>query len=561
MVFLSIASGFALWFVSSERTIYIWDFAGYWHRTHWFANLMRDDPGGAFAELWRSMQQDDYGALPTLGILPATWLLGSSRAAYVLSIVFVYGSCLSLMLVLACRRFATTAEALTPGLAALAALSPLLFPWFLTPILRGYLDCGGVAIGLAVLWLYFARQSQQLRSRELVVIGLLLALLVLFRRWYAFWVVSFFVMITVDAALQILAAKSLRPAAVLGAARPILLVGIIFAATLLTLAAPAVVRMATTDYAGAFAAYHFGGGLLGPLSRIPTTFGWASLSLVGTAWAALLTWRDTRRLAALLGVQLIFVYLHFTRVQDFGIHHWYLLQPAVLLVLAIAAARLVCTLRSRRFRILALTGMAASGVFVSGVVFVPSLRPIGESLGTLMPRVPWHPLVREDLAEVRRLVEGLEAAFAELGSGASLYVLASSSVLSSDHFLRADLSIGLRPTWLARLRRTADVDRRDGFPDALLDADIICATWPPAIHLDYREQLVVVVPTIHLFEGIGIGRAFEKLPPRFELEGGYSVSLFRRVRPVSAEETQALSAQLRIGHPDNPLVTEPRVPR
>jgi hypothetical protein len=92
------------------------------------------------------------------------------------------------------------AQRILPQQFAKASLSPLvlatasvlaLHPLW-APVLRGLPDVLGVLVIGSILLLHFAKPLAEQRPARLVTIGLLLCLLVLLRRWYAFWVVAFF---------------------------------------------------------------------------------------------------------------------------------------------------------------------------------------------------------------------------------------------------------------------------------------------------------------------------------------------------------------------------------
>jgi hypothetical protein len=99
-----------------------------------------------------------------------------------------------------------------------------------------------------------------------------------------------------------------------------------------------------------------------------------------------------------------------------------------------------------------------------------------------------------------------------------------------------------------------DVDKRDGFPQALPTADIVVTTDPPQIHLAAEDQQVILEPARQLAEKVGIGAAFERLEGEYTLDGGAKAFLYRRTRPVTAEEIAELSAALQRSYPDRPYV-------
>src|SRR5690606_14119001 len=111
------------------------------------------------------------------------------------------------------------------------------------------------------------------------------------------------------------------------------------------------------------------------------------------------------------------------------------------------------------------------------------------------------------------------------------------------------------------LLRPMHIDRRDGFPRRLFDAEVVCTTDPTAVHLDADHQQIVLQPAISLLSGTDVGRAFERLPGVFRLDEGFDARIFRRLRDPTAEELEALSARLRSRYPDRPDIYDPAAAR
>ena len=82
------------------------------------------------------------------------------------------------------------------------------------------------------------------------------------------------------------------------------------------------------------------------------------------------------------------------------------------------------------------------------------------------------------------------------------------------------------------------------------------ASDPPQIHLAAEDQQVILEPARQLAGGMGIGAAFERLEGDYALDGGAKAFLYRRNRPVTAEEITELSAALQRSYPDRPYIFE-----
>ena len=99
------------------------------------------------------------------------------------------------------------------------------------------------------------------------------------------------------------------------------------------------------------------------------------------------------------------------------------------------------------------------------------------------------------------------------------------------------------------------IDKRDGFPRRLLEADIVVLGSPLGGKGDLSQ--VLLEPARLIRERVGLGRAFVELPYEFHLDNTVTARLFRKVRPFTTAEIQALSDHLRRLYPEYPHVFEP----
>jgi len=104
--------------------------------------------------------------------------------------------------------------------------------------------------------------------------------------------------------------------------------------------------------------------------------------------------------------------------------------------------------------------------------------------------------------------------------------------------------------------RAPDLDKPDGFPLEVPTADIVVTTDLPQIHMAAEDQQVILEPARQLAEGVGIGAAFERLEGFYMLDGGAKAFLYRRTRPVTAEEVGELSAALQRSYAERPHIFE-----
>ncbi|HEY8514888.1 MAG TPA: hypothetical protein VIS07_05175 [Candidatus Binatia bacterium] len=536
---------FVAWFVTQERWIYFFDWAGYWRKTIDLASHLRHDVLGALATVLRTIRRDEYSFAPVLPLAPPALVFGSSRLAYVLSIAVLYGVVAAASLAwfadrALLRRLGASREARI-ACGATIALQPLLW----VPTLMGLPDVIGCVV-LPWAWWLLRPPPTRLDPRRIAIGGLLLALLVVLRRWYAYAAVGLLVALALESALLLrererATAAALRVAALGGAALAIFLL----------LTGSRGLAMLRTDYATLYAAYASASPLRDAALGLWRDFGPVVLALaLGGAVAGLVA-PATRARTRVLLVQALVAVLLFTRTQSLNLHHDLLL--VALLVLAGVGVARALDLVPAAGRVPACVVLALALVASFAGVLVPSIRPALGPLAGALPGITYGPLVRGDLDEVARLVRTLDD-LTRAGND-KIYVLSSSTVLNEEVVANAYLVDRSLPALDTRVLPTSHVDLRDGFPFSLLMARFVVVGEPIGHHLDPRHQQVVGIPAREILRGSTLGRAYVALPGEFELEGGVRVRIFARTRDVRPEELEPVLAELRAQYPGRPGFT------
>jgi len=526
-------------FVARERALYAWDHVAHWSMSLSLARDLREDPGGAVSGIAASVWRDELNLLPA--VLPALVLLqaGNSRGAFILSILDLYSiPALILGLLL---LFRWTGKDSGAGMSWL--ISILLLPAFWQPLSLGYPGSGGLPLAFLVLGLGLRDLSGDTEASSgwprLPALAFLLALLTLFRRWWAFWSLSF--CLVWAGAMLFRAWREREERRLL--LQQLMLTGSATLLFLLIIGGPRILKIVQTDYAGRFIHYKGHEGLAGAFVLLKTEFGVLGLSVFLLSWLILLRDRKWRPRALFLGVHSFLTAALFFRVQDPSPQHWYLLMPALLLIPAAA-------LESLRSRPVFFRAMAAIycviGLLLGSIVFTG--RPAAaRGLG---PELRISPARRGDLQEIRRLMAFLDER--EALQPGWIYVLSGTGILPDSGLAYINLSLGSHYRSPPRILTTQQVDLRDGFPRGLFQARYILVPEPP----QYRgtTQRIIEFPAEDFRRGQGIAKAFSAVGSDFILDGGVHVRVFERIRPNTREEMEKLAERLRSCYPEHPEV-------
>lgn len=532
LVGISALAVFVHAFVSAERFIYFWDFSGYWVATIRLGELL-PTPGAAIEAIVESVRHQKYNLLAAIPLAPVSRLFDYDRTAWVLTVLSVYGWPAVFSLVLLAERLGgIRREAVS---LALTVAVVVLLPALWAPLVRGSVGIGGVAIGV-VLWLAVRSPLGEISVRRAVGCGVLLALLVLFRRWYAFWAVGFLGALVVEALVQPRSSEERRRAIARLAS-----LGLTAGATLFVFATPMALRMISSDPSADRAAYRAAHFYLDGVARIVSHFGLLPLVVAGAGLVIAALHPDSRRLARLMTVQLVIVIALFLPTQRFDRHHYYLLAPQVAVLGAVALGTL--ERRARDARPLRWVVGAYMGVLLLGfgAAFTVTIADRVGPSWVLFGAPRYQPHTRSDLPEIVRLAKALD--LRTRYSHAKVYVLASHVLLNEDVLKHAHYTTEA-PDLSDRVLLSAHLDLREPFPGRLFKAEYVVVSDPVRLHLPPEEQEVILVPGEEILSGRGIGKFYRRLPDTFVLEDGTEVGIWKRTRPVPRKERERLRARL-----------------
>ncbi|MCW6051171.1 hypothetical protein K4039_13990 [Lyngbya sp. CCAP 1446/10] len=544
-------------YVSSERTFYWWDYAGYNTATVNTANLFRDSPDQAWRGVIDSLSKEK-NLLITLPLVPFILLFGESRLSYILSISLIYVLPFRLLLgAISVQLIPVDPRRVFWSTVLLSLLIPM--SWI--PTLRGYLDTGGCVFIALAIWVYL--QDVKLKFWwKMPLIGLFLAAAILLRRHFAYSAIAFLGAASLQALVEFCvqyknpnsvmnfdgdAAQS-HPTIYLGFLDKIIQnkawknlfesgvkLGLIAATslTVLMLVAGDFTRSAlTVNYGNLYAAWSL------PVNDILTRY--ASFYGLGT-WVLVLIGFSAGILTRMLVPRAtIFVCLfgvlslvEWLLVLRYGYLHYTIhLTPIALLGLSAFFWTTWLTLKGK-IRYLMLGG-AAFYLIVNAAV---GLIPVKVDLSRLFVS-NFGPLVRSDYGEVVKLVEFLRKLAPD---EEPIYIAGASNSFNANILRQANRKLNPPEGWwkLNTIGRP-QIDSRDTYPlPELLQAQYAAVATPfqqvlPGDEqvLRSHEQDVVKVVYDAFTQNWEIARDFQLLPEQFKLENGVTVSVYRRIRPT-----------------------------
>jgi hypothetical protein len=555
LLFLIAANCFAIYFIGKENTIYDWDAAHFWGKFIEITRTFKASPISAIKTVLGSLQQGEYNYLLPFLLVPFSLLFGTERLPFILSIVNIFGSLSALSFLFLYKRFSGIMHDYKSHYSV--SLIPLLtfftFPFLWTPILFGYVALGGFSVMCLILFLCFKFPLSGQRYITLMIIGILLSVLVLFRRWYSFWSISFIITLMINEMIFLYLDYGFDRKRFIVLAKKTLFILLTSGIFYIMIAGPRFLEVATNDYTPLIAAYN-SYTLLGHFTSFINRFGLFYIALTLSGLFVSIYHKNTRKLASFLIIQWIITFVLFTRISMFAFHHYYLLQPTILLFMSLFITEIFLKLKSKTTKIVTCSLYFLVSIVIFVAVFFPGASSYAKQAKGLFPRLTYYPMVREDIDEIKRMLNALGSIL--LDHNDSVYVLAGSELLNSEHFQKASLSLKGIPPVDRYFFRTHDLDLRDGFPSDLFNAKYVIVTDPVQCDLGCKKQRVISIAAESILKGENMGSSYERLPYEFTLQRGVKAYIYKRnVSPVTAD-IKFLSNALRKYYPDSPNVYE-----
>ncbi len=517
----------SLVYVSHERYFYYWDLANFHNLTSTTALAFRQSPYWAMRGVLESLA-NDYNALFTIPLLPFILTFGDSRLVYVLSVALVYLLPFALVMgAIGTKVIPLHRRAVFWSAAFLTLLTPM--AW--APTLYGWPDTGAALLIALAVWVYL-HDIRLKRYWQIVLIGFCIAAAALFRRYFAYAGVAFFISITLQALIAFFGqARQLPREAFRNLYDNLVRICLTGVATLLVLAVlgwPFLYKALTRDY-GVHASY------VRPFSDnlwfYASQHGWAAWML---AWLGLAAGVKSRVLArpaatfiALFGGVSLVQWL--CTVRQLGTQ--YTLQFTLVVVLGLTAFGWATWVMSRgMLRTLA----ASAAVVYIALNFMIGLAPsdlLQDSILSPLFAARYPPLVRADYEEIGRLIRYLRTLASHKEA---TYVVASSYDFNWDLLRNAERTLYGRDQSVLNILETQAVDSRHSYPlQSLLRAQYVLVATPLQHHLRAEQQQLVKVAFVAFTENWEIAQDFTRLPEQFQLANGAMVNIYQRTRATS----------------------------
>lgn len=523
-------------YVSLEHKVYFWDLSGYWNFWRGFANDFSINSVDAVRKLLSTVRNDDYNQLPIL--IPSLFSIFpmDSRLSYILSIVVFYFIPV-IFLINYLLSIVDVKYSQMNSIVFSFLLSTSIVFW--APILRGYPDiCGLIFILCSIIFTLKNDFTKKISLRKAILLGILLWLPFVLRRWYAYTIVSLYLSLPI---LNLFYYKIGRISfnAIKNVLFNFFIAGLVTIGFSLIFQFGLINRIISVNYSEIYSAYQ--NGFMYSLSFFRDNLG--VFSLIIFCIGILGIKKENLFFVWFCLFNLIFSFFLFTRTQTPGIQHNLPFALWVTLISFLGISRLINKMFLSRYIVIILSFL------ISGCVMLYSLFNYPILSNNYYATAQFLPVKVANYSEYLRLNNFLQDKL--IGSTDKVTIYSSSGILNGQ--MLSSLSEQKLDSYITS---TKDVDLRDLLNIDGLMSKYVIVTNPIQIHLGSEAQKVVTIPVESILENKNIGNAYKKLDTEFKLSDDVVAYIYEKYRAFSTNELDLFLNEFYTVYPNWKLLYE-----
>ena len=553
IVFLLFINAYTIWHMSQEQFIYYWDFSGFWRRQLEVMDFFRNNPSQLIPYVNNTLILEEYSSFPQLLLIPHILIVGETYPRFVLAMVNSFLVPSQILLYIWILTFIDKTHRSKWWTSLGVGLGILFFTGNYLPLLLGYVGSAGLLWIVIICILMSEEKDRKLDVIRFFAIGVILVLLVFIRRWFAYYVLAFFLVTPVAYLLNQCFNKSLSLKSFITLLINLFLSGISALGILLVGFLPLVNTFTQYDYKFAYQSVYTGLG-----SAIPWFINFYSplqfiLLIIGATYG--LFNRSTRETVIQALGSIIFVIILFYQVQIFGSHHYYIINIYSQFLILMGIISVLAVLNRDIFKpfFLMILSVLLSSNFL--IVFLRQdtqlsiyLRSYFQSFSSSLNAPPRR---SPNVDIIRTIVEDLQNIASE---HEYIYVLAGSGNINDDMLRNALLPEQLNP--LPSIEATKQLDTRDGVPKDFFVYTYIVVADPIQYHNGAPYQRVIGELANGLLHDDELKPYYYPLKDYRLNDGSVKVTVFKRIEDIPDSIREKYRELFRSLYPDYPFLYE-----
>ena len=523
---------FAVIHISSRNSgIYAWDSGGYWVWSYKHTDKLFSTPNDAMQDLGKSIIESDYNLiLPTIISLPLK-IFGNTFLRYAsINYLLFFVPAIFILLCIFMKISEKNKNQNRTFLVGILAITSLSVP--LICILQGYIDVAimvPITLIFAITLSYNPLKSIRGQITKGLLIGILLAMTFLFRRYAAFFVIGYAITMIIYCIYMIIINRKKEKIKTL--VKNVLLNGLCIAIPaiiiLLGFFSGLIFRIMGENYAELYSAYN--NTFMHKILEVVWHFGIIilSISIIGAIYSFVKK-RNTK-ISFFCLFSFIIIALLFLRVQSMDGHHIYTITPQVYILLFLSLSYLFTIKKKLALKIICVALLIVGSLSCLSSRIFKFTKPISAAFQLHYENT----LHRDDISTIRAIRDYLNSIKKD---DKIIYVLSSGIYFNSDTLMVMDRPA--KDNAVDGLVKSHDVDLRDGFPaNVFFDSNIIVTTSPIGTHLlDGSQQIITYLGEQIQDNNSYLGRHYEKDTKEFQITNGITVKIYYRTSELTADD-------------------------
>ena len=533
-----------------EQFIAYWDFGGFWRKSVEFNQMMNRSVKEAMDNLWFSLNYSEYSFLPEWFLYFPTQLLGNTYPRFILamfnSFILPANLILYIFSLMIIEKNKLTVKKVFLGMLIAT------FAGNLYSMVFGYIGSVGLPFITSILLLVYADGLEKFSWRNNIFIGLSMIILLLVRRWFAYWIVGFYVAYTLAYLIREGIDHALTKEKIKVQFLNMLVCGLIPLTILLTLFFPLFRTITTYNYAEAYSVAKVGGAayIIGWFIQF---YGWLLILLLIPGVVYGIKSKKHRLITILCIIQTLVAIILFNRVQSFGSHHYYIINGPVMILMMIGLEKIVDSLSAKTGMVLLVSSACLVCVNFSKTVLFGKNQKADQTLDKLnvLISAPFPDLrIRSDLDKIRNMADFLDKT---PGEYEYVYVL-SNSVLFNDDMLR-NAFFPEKNEGVANLLVADAYDYRDGIPEDFFQYYYIVVADPIQLQFGEENQKCVSILAEFMLNSEE-SDPYYRIVREYDLDNDVHVNIYQRIEQVPNSVRKIISERYREFYPKNPELYE-----
>ena len=538
-------------FLRQENFISYWEFGGFWKKTLEFNDLLSKNIGDAIHFTVDSMKFSEYSYLPEWFLSTPMYLVGNTYLKFVLLMfncfVMVFNVLLFSLVLMVLDDFKKRNNITV----FIFSIIILFFSGNVFPMTLGYIGSAALPFIISIIILVYSKVLEDKLSWYSVYIGLVLMLIVLIRRWYAYTVVGFFLGFGISYLIKAFLEKENIKKTVFPRYMNLFICGIIPLGIMLWGFPELFKTFISYDYS-----FAYGDIQARSIGEIMTWF----FRYYGIVYVCFMLFgmykavgnNKTKWIAIAFIISILFSLISFNQIQMMGSHHYYIINTYILLFILFGIEAVMERLQKAQGKkcIYGLVAIILSIILINtSYLFVNERGSKIRNISEMMIANSFPELrVRNDVEKIQEITNFLKNSIGD----SSIYVLATSASFSEDILMNSLLPYDLRP--ISNMANSHVWDKRDGVPKQFFNYQYVVVADPIQFQFEPESHRVVSILAEEIMDGT-LTQYYDQIIA-YEITNGITVRIYKRNIEISREVRDLISDMFKEYYPEYPFLYE-----